>query len=411
MWREVLKTMNEASVEGLVASGYETHEQSFLKALRHSNEVFSAFKVHSMGSLMQERLLDEEGKLRPFKEWKQSVGGIAKHHLGSWLKTEYDTAILRAHQAADWQEFERNRDIFPNLRWMPTTSPTPEEAHKDFWSRGLTLPIDDPFWAENHPANRWNCKCSLEATNEPASQGAIPDAPKAQQGLEENPRHGHTFSDKHPYYPESCSVCPYYSKDKSKVQNLIGKLFDNRKKDCYNCPYVNNALDKAKIAEGEVYIKSKEYGERLLISVKADPTDFEDNKRVAKALLESFPEMTVKIRPHIRVKNTPNPELEINGLIADNKKIKKWTGISNGISTAINDQGCTAVVIDLDARIKSLNLNEVSKYIAWRDADFKAGRLKECYVVFGGKAICIDRSMSKSEIKEVLKQLKPQSED
>lgn len=246
MWREVLKTMNEASVEGLVASGYETHEQSFLKALRHSNEVFSAFKVHSMGTLMQERLLDEEGKLRPFDEWRKSVGGIAKHHLGSWLKTEYDTAILRAHQAADWQEFERNRDILPNLRWMPTTSPTPEEAHKDFWSRGLTLPIDDPFWADHHPANRWNCKCSLEATSEPASQGSIPDAPKAQQGLEENPRHGHTFSDKHPYYPASCGSCPFYTKGKSKVQNLIGKLFDNREKDCYNCSHIDKSIEGSK---------------------------------------------------------------------------------------------------------------------------------------------------------------------
>lgn len=203
MWREVLKTMNEASVEGLVASGYETHEQSFLKALRHSNEVFSAFKVHSMGSLMQERLLDEEGKLRPFDEWRKSVGGIAKHHLGSWLKTEYDTAVLRAHQAADWQEFERNRDIFPNLRWMPTTSPTPEEAHKGYWSSGLTLPIDHPFWVDNHPANRWNCKFSLEATSEPASHGEVPDAPKAQAGLEENPRHGQPSQTSAPTTPQA----------------------------------------------------------------------------------------------------------------------------------------------------------------------------------------------------------------
>lgn len=255
--------MNEASVEGLVESGYETHEQSFLKALRHSNEVFSAFKTHSMGTLMQERLLDDKGKLRPFDEWRKSVAGIAKHYLGAWLKTEYDTAVLRAHQAADWQEFERNRDILPNLRWMPTTSPTPEEAHKDFWSRGLTLPIDDPFWADNHPANRWNCKCSLEATSDPTSNGEIPDAPKAQAGLEENPRHGHTFSDKHPYYPSSCGACPFYGKGKGKARNLLDKLFDNRKKDCYNCPYVDMEVAKAKYPEHyEKYLqllKDKDY--------------------------------------------------------------------------------------------------------------------------------------------------------
>lgn len=401
MWREVLKTMNEASVEGLVASGYETHEQSFLKALRHSNEVFSAFKVHSMGTLMQERLLDDKGKLRPFDEWRKSVGGIAKHHLGSWLKTEYDTAILRAHQAADWQEFERNRDILPNLRWMPTTSPTPEEAHKDFWSRGLTLPIDDPFWSENHPANRWNCKCSLEATNAPVSQGSIPDAPKAQQGLEENPRHGHTFSDKHPYYPSSCGSCPFYGKGKSKVQNLIGKLFDNRKKDCYNCPYANSAIDRAKIAEGEIYIKSKEYGERLLISVKADPTDLEDNKRVAKALLDSFPEMQVKIRPHL--KDVKNPELKINGFIAENKKITKVKGVKNAFKDKRN-QGYEVVVIDLDAHDMPLLPETYSNIISKRTGDLP-GKINECYFVYKNQASRIT-TRERTEVERILNELK-----
>lgn len=408
MWRELLKTMNEASVEGLVASGHTTHEQSFLRALRHSNEVFSAFKSHSMGSLMQERLLDDKGKLRPFDEWKQSVGGIAKHYLGAWLKTEYDTAVLRAHQAADWQEFERNRDILPNLRWMPTTSPTPEEAHKGYWSSGLTLPLDHPFWADNHPANRWNCKCSLEATSEPASNGEIPDAPKAQAGLEENPRHGHTFSDKHPYFPSSCGACPFYSKGKSKARNLFERVLDNRTKDCHNCPYVNSAIDRAKIAEGEVYIKSKEYGDRLLISIKADPADLEDNKRVAKALLESFPEMQVKIRAHIRVKGHKNPELEINGLIADNKKIESEKGVTSAFKKAIK-QGCKAVVIDLDAHVKRLRTNDLKKYLRNRTNDLP-GDIDQCYVVYQGHAVGISSHQEK-DIQEALQMLKKKTSE
>ena len=89
--------------------------------------------------------------------------------VGAWLQTEYDTAVIRAHAAADWQEFERNKDIFPNLRWMPTTSPEPESTHAAYWRMKLTLPVDDPFWVYHHPGDRWNCKCSLEATDEPGS--------------------------------------------------------------------------------------------------------------------------------------------------------------------------------------------------------------------------------------------------
>ena len=264
-WREVLRIINKASVEGLIDSGHETHEQAFLRELRHSNEVFSAFKCHSMGTQMQKRLLDGEGKLRSYEDWKKSIAPIASHQVGSWLRTEYDTAILRAHQASDWQEFERNRDVLPNLRWMPTTSPSPEAVHETFWASGLTLPVDDPFWVENHPANRWNCKCSLEATDVPSTGWEqSPNTPKAQQGLEENPRHGHTFSDKHPYFPSNCSTCPFNKGAKKGLKGFLERTFQARQtKDCYHCPYIDWEVAKAKFPERyEEYLqltKDKEY--------------------------------------------------------------------------------------------------------------------------------------------------------
>lgn len=51
------------------------------------------------------------------------------------------------------------------------------------------------------------------------------------------------------------------------------------------------------------------------------------------------------------MKKHKNPELEIDGLIGDNKKIEKWGGVSNGFKPAI-EQGYKAVVIDLEANIK-----------------------------------------------------------
>lgn len=195
-----------------------------------------------MGVKMAERLHDKDGNLRPFKEWREAVQPIASHHVGAWLKTEYDTAVLRAHQGSLWQEFERNKDILPNLRWMPTTSVSPENVHKGYWTSRLTLPVDDPFWQDNHPANRWNCKCSLEATSDKADTGHVAEMARqdntSQQGLENNPRDGHLFSDKHPYFPDSCSSCPF--KKQSKLKNWIGRLFNKggQTKDCYNCPYV-----------------------------------------------------------------------------------------------------------------------------------------------------------------------------
>lgn len=248
MWREVLRIVNSATVEGLAEAGAPpTHETGFYAALRYSNEVFAAFKVHNMGRLMASRLIGADGKLKPFGKWAEEVAPITSHHVGAWLRTEYDTALIRAHNATDWRRFERDKDVMPNLRWMPTTSPTPESSHRAFWERRLTLPVDDPFWNEHHPGDRWNCKCSLEQTDKPATPElkAEFDGLRPQRGLENNTgRDGRTFSDNHPYFPESCAKCGFYRK--ANIKNRILGGFTNRQKDCYNCPYIDGCIDRAK---------------------------------------------------------------------------------------------------------------------------------------------------------------------
>lgn len=254
-WREVLRIMNSGAVQGLSESmNPPTHEEGFLRSIRHSNEVFSVFKTHAMGTKMAERLIGEDGKLRSFEEWRKAVAPIARHQVGSWLRTEYDTAVIRAHQAADWLEFEANKDIFPNLQWMPTTSVSPESSHQVFWSKPVILPVDDPFWQEHRPGDRWNCKCSLDATDadvqrldtEERKEAAKPEH-QAQRGLEGNPAYKGLITDKHPYYPESCAKCPFYAS--KGIKGWVRKRFSNRVKDCHNCPYISKAITSAQLTE------------------------------------------------------------------------------------------------------------------------------------------------------------------
>lgn len=247
MWREVLRILNEATVDGLLQSSVPTHRDGFLAALCHSNEVFAAFKVHSMSERMAARLLNPDGTLKSFRQWADDVQPISSHYVGAWLRTEYDTAVIRAHNAADWQQFVRDADVMPNLRWMPTTSPTPESSHRAFWERRLTLPVSDPFWDEHHPGDRWNCKCSLEQTDDPPTPELkaefAGEAP--QPGLTNNPgKDGHTFSQDHPYFPKSCSSCPF----NKGMKNRLMKVFRNEEKHCYNCSKINRAIQQPGVA-------------------------------------------------------------------------------------------------------------------------------------------------------------------
>ncbi len=233
-------------------SDYPDADTGFTSALKHSADVFAAFKVHSAQRSMAAQLLTPDGSLKPFEQWANDVLPIASHQFGPWLRTEYDTAVLRARQAADWQRFERNKDIMPNLRWVPSTSAKPGADHCIFW--GTVLPIDHQFWSSHRPGDRWNCKCSLEATDEPAKgvpQGSE-SGPAPQAGLKNNPGTSRQlFDNSHPYFPDNCSSCPFGSG----ITNTLRFLFTARKKDCCNCSRINSRIadpDKERIKAARV---------------------------------------------------------------------------------------------------------------------------------------------------------------
>ncbi len=131
----------------------------------------------------------------------------------------------------------------PNLRWMPTTSPNPEAEHKRFWSAKLTRPIDDPFWNKHRPGDRWNCKCSLEATDEPPTD--IPDDAndeKPQRGLRGNPaKTGQIFDKSHPYFPKNCASCGFNPR-KGTITSWLRGWFNAGKMDCKHCKGLTQQL-------------------------------------------------------------------------------------------------------------------------------------------------------------------------
>ncbi len=190
----------------------------FINQLRTNNAIWSAFRTHRMQNDIAAKLFDEDGNLKKFEQWVKDIKGMTSHYVGPWLRTEYNTAILRAHQAADWKHFVDEQDVFPNVRWMPTTSPQQDPLHRQYWEKKLTLPVNHPFWEKHHPGDRWNCKCSLQQTDEPVNDEVIKDFyPVPQEpGLDNNPaKDGKLFSDSHPYITKA------YTGAQAAVTNLL----------------------------------------------------------------------------------------------------------------------------------------------------------------------------------------------
>ena len=208
IFEETLRLFNEATAQGL-AESYDPAliTDRFLQELRTNNAVFSAFRTHRMQNDIAAQLIDPvTGQLKSFDRWKLDIQGMTDHYCHAWLQTEYDTAVIRAHQAADWKHFLEEADVLPNIRWMPTTSITPDPLHEHYWTKKLTLPVNHPFWQEHRPGDRWNCKCSLMQTDEPVNASALDGwtPPLPQPGLDNNPaQDGQIFSDTHPYFTEA----------------------------------------------------------------------------------------------------------------------------------------------------------------------------------------------------------------
>lgn len=175
---------------------------------------------------------------------------------------------------------------------MPTVSPNPEAEHRVFWERKLTRPIDDPFWNKHRPGNRWHCKCSLEATDEPITPlptDAEIRGDQPQRGLENNPgKDGQLFSKKHPYFPKNSLECGVNNK-KGIITNWLRGWFNSGKMNCGGCKglkkAINNAKTKGDVAE--MFAKLQELAGANYIKQLRNITEAKIYERVGKNIMSA----------------------------------------------------------------------------------------------------------------------------
>ena len=155
------------------------------------------------------------------------------------------------------------------------------------------------------------------------------------------------------------------------------------------------------------YLLDEVFGERLLISVKADKSELCSNIRAARAILRSYNDVSIRINSHIYAIGHKNPEYTICEELGDRKGVMSEKGITAGFKSA-KKQGCKIVVIDLDEHVCRLDTFALSKYISRRKADFTSNMITDCYAVFYGGAVRVNaRYQTRREIESRLERLRP----
>ena len=372
--------------------------------LTRSNYIFSGLKTfHELNEAFPS-LLDENGNKKTFERFLNDVRKIDETYNANYLRAEYNFVQASAEMAAKWEGFMEDGDrYYLQYRTQHDDKVRPEHASLD----RVTLPASDTFWESYYPPNGWNCRCNVvqvlkrkyEPTPHDEAMALGEDALQTDKkgifrfnsGKEQK-----TVPDYNPYTIKRCRDC-----DIARGKLNLGFVPENEL--CAACKLVHKCQDLKGCVPDEIY------GNRLLISKQADQSEIVPNTRAARALVSSFPDMTMQIRKDVVGFQVKNPEYLINGMIADRKGIESPKGIQSGFKKAIK-QGCQAIVIDLDMNMREAKfpISELAKYLNWRSPDFENEIIKECYVIYHDKAIKITAEhKGKEMIKAELEKLKP----
>jgi SPP1 gp7 family putative phage head morphogenesis protein len=145
-------------------------------------------------------LVDADGNVRSFANFRDQASAINSTYNVTWLKTEHSFALNSATTAARWGEYLRNADAMPYLQYdtVGDSNVRPEHALLD----GIIRKIGDDFWKTYYPPNGWRCRCDARqlASSYAQETQTIPQATVAPMFKQNLAEQGLAFPKGHVFY-------------------------------------------------------------------------------------------------------------------------------------------------------------------------------------------------------------------
>lgn len=194
---------------GGALADFDGKDLELLTELRENVYMFSAAKTYQEVLEIKNLLYDEDGNFRSSKEFNQL--GREKYDLwnDTYGQTEYNTCVGQAQQARQWNEIEKNKELFPYLKYVAVMDANTSDICAPL--NDVVLPVDDPLWNSYSPLNHFNCRCVLEQLDKYEDVKETPQSQvdevekelkdKVQDAFKMNPgKDGYVFSPEHPYF-------------------------------------------------------------------------------------------------------------------------------------------------------------------------------------------------------------------
>ena len=188
-----------------VSTSYDTTKLDTVARLRINLVTFVAFKNYQQKGAMIKELIDNKGNIRSWNSFRTEVRKISNDFNENWLKAEYNAAVSGSQAAVQWQDFEKNKHIFPYLQYKSQADGKVRPTHVVL--HNVIRHIDSPFWNTYYPPNGWMCRCYVLQKRD-ASGGSYFDESKEELSFQEHPavfrfnpgKEKKIFNKNHPYF-------------------------------------------------------------------------------------------------------------------------------------------------------------------------------------------------------------------
>lgn len=360
LWRYYYDKLSKGVDEGF--SPQSSHyDKDLADALKLSIAEFSAFKETSFRKTIEDLLVDENGSLRSWSEFKKEAYKVSGDYNHRWLETEYHQTIANAQMAEKWKGFEANADLFPNLKLVSVKDGRVRPEHQVL--DGTIRPLNDPFWKTHTPPLDWGCRCDVVQTDEPPTE--IKGGLQLKIEFENNPAiSGKIFGGS--AYMTSGGLNPemiekignwgarMYKKVKDEAVKLYEKTILSRKRERQFKKAFNT--EKGSVLKHLLYRKGEDH-KAIMETAKV----FAKNGSYIEILPEinrkGFEKFREIVFPNFNLNK--NPDLRIDGVYYDVKRVSNFNEFTRNANRASKQNSIAILVFNdtLDER-KMLQLKD-----------------------------------------------------
>ncbi|HLS12211.1 MAG TPA: minor capsid protein [Flavobacteriaceae bacterium] len=173
--KHLIKPINDVFGQAI---DYDSPDYILRETLKKNVWDFSVAKNNQDNIRLNNLLLDDQGKLRSWSDFKheaQKVVGTSNRYL----RTEYNTVVAGAQMSRLWQDIQKDKHLFPFVQFDVVEDKRTSDICEPL--SDVIMSVDDPVLINYFPPNHFNCRTTVRRLHSgvPTENYNLPDIPKA----------------------------------------------------------------------------------------------------------------------------------------------------------------------------------------------------------------------------------------